>query len=370
MSSAIQEHELAQEKLMDALVKLIASTIDEKSPYTGGHCQRVPEIAMMLAKAAQESDRPPFSQFGFKTRDEWREFEIAAWLHDCGKIVTPEHIVDKATKLEMIYNRINEIRMRFEVLLRDAQISYWKERAKGSNDDQALTDALAETENRLKEDFEFIAQCNIGGEFMAQDKLDRLNAIGKQTWIRHFDDRLGLSPVETAQLQEPAGQLPCEEALLSDSPGHKIPRDPERIRDDKEFGFKMEIPELKQNQGEYHNLSIARGTLTQEDRYIIQEHITATIRMLDLLPFPKELDQIPDIAGAHHETLIGNGYPRQLKGEEISIPGRILTIADIFEALTASDRPYKKAKPLGAALDIMKGMAKRGHIDQDLFHVF
>ncbi|WDP84701.1 MAG: hypothetical protein HUN05_05710 [Desulfobacter sp.] len=355
---------------MDALIKLIASTIDEKSPYTGKHCERVPEIAFMLARAAQKSDLPGLAEFKFKNKDQWREFEVAAWLHDCGKITTPEHIVDKGTKLEMIYNRIHEIRMRYEVLLRDAQLAYWKKRAQGTEEDFSLIKELEETQQRLHKEFAFIADCNIGGEFMDPERTDQLKTIRAQTWTRHFDNRLGLSHIEAEQYPETEQPLPYQEQLLQDRPEHILSRDPDRHKEDEKFGFNMPVPDLAHDQGELHNLTIARGTLTEEDRYKIQEHITATIRMLDILPFPADLAQVPEYAGAHHETLVGDGYPRKLTKEQISIPGRILAIADIFEALTASDRPYKKAKPLGKVIQIMAGMRDRGHIDPELFRVF
>ena len=369
MATSIRDHEKAQEHFMDSLIKLIASTIDQKSPYTGGHCERVPEIAVLLAQAAEKSDDPVLADFRFKTREEWREFEVAAWLHDCGKIVTPEHIVDKGTKLEVIYNRIHEIRMRYEVLLRDAQIEYWKAKADDS-DTPELSQKLSDTEDRLQDEFAFIAGCNIGGEFMDPEKVDQLKKIASQTWTRHFDDSIGLSHIEADLFADHIKPVPCEEKILDDRPEHILARDLDRYKDDDKFGFNMPVPELTYNQGELYNLGIGRGTLTAEDRYIIQEHITATIRMLDILPFPDELARVPEYAGAHHETLTGEGYPRKLKKEQISIPGRILAIADIFEALTASDRPYKKAKPLSVAIRIMAGMRDRGHIDPDLFKVF
>ena len=127
MVGAIQTHEAAQRALMDAFIELIAQAIDDKSAYTGGHCKRVPELALMLAESASASDHPAFQAFNLDSDDQWREFRIAAWLHDCGKITTPEHIVDKGSKLETIYNRIHEIRMRFEVLWRDAEIDYLKQ---------------------------------------------------------------------------------------------------------------------------------------------------------------------------------------------------------------------------------------------------
>jgi HD-GYP domain-containing protein (c-di-GMP phosphodiesterase class II) len=132
----------------------------------------------------------------------------------------------------------------------------------------------------------------------------------------------------------------------------------------------MAIPEHQYNLGEVYNLSIARGTLTTEDRFKINEHMISTIKMLENLPFPKELSRVPRYASTHHETLKGTGYPRQLSAEDLSIPERVLVISDIFEALTASDRPYRKAKPISVAVNIMHKMALDEHIDLELFRLF
>ena len=370
MAAAIQKHQKAQQHLMDSFIKLMASTIDEKSPYTGKHCERVPQLAMMLAKAASDSHQQPFSHFKLHTPDQWREFEIAAWLHDCGKIITPEHIVDKSTKLETIYNRIHEIRTRFEVLLRDARIRYWKESSQNPEKTVELQQALKKTEQQLQEDFAFIAGCNVGGEFMAEEDIERVKKIAGREWIRHFDNRLGLSHIELGRYKGSAEILPCKERLLADLPEHLFPRPSQGSDKNNVSGLNIEIPEYFQNQGEVYNLCVPKGTLSKEERYRIQEHSISTIRMLELLPFPRELEKIPEIAGAHHETLAGTGYPRKLTEDQLSIPARILAIADIFEALTASDRPYKTAKSLNEALKILNFMKKERHIDKALFELF
>ncbi|MCK8045902.1 transporter substrate-binding domain-containing protein [Shewanella sp. 1CM18E] len=371
MSCSIKEYEENQKELMESFIKLIAQAIDDKSPYTAGHCNRVPELGLMLAAAAEKSDLAPFKDFKFNSADEHREFRIAAWLHDCGKITTPEFIVDKGTKLEAVYNRIHEVRMRFEVLWRDAEIHYLKQVAL---DDEAKEFYLAELEqkqNQLKQDFEFIATANIGGEFMGQESKDRLAELASITWQRHFDDRLGLSPVEELNLSEREEQqvYPVTEPLLRDKPEHIIKRINE-VKFDPKFGIKMTIPKDQYNLGELYNLSISRGTLTAEDRFKINEHITSTIKMLENLPFPPELARVPRYASTHHETLKGTGYPRKLTAEDLSIPERILVVADIFEALTAADRPYKKAKPLSVAIDILYKMALDEHLDMELFKLF
>ncbi|WP_345939961.1 HD domain-containing phosphohydrolase [Shewanella colwelliana] len=369
MSDSIKVHEHNQKALMEAFIKLIAQAIDDKSPYTAGHCNRVPELGLMLAQSASESGLPAFKAFGFKNEDEHREFRIAAWLHDCGKITTPEHIVDKGSKLEVIYNRIHEVRMRFEVLWRDAQISYYTQCIASPDKQETLKTELDATFIQLTEDFEFIANANVGGEFMDQDHVDRLHQLAKTPWVRHFNDKLGLSPIEELNYPEEEQTLPVTETLLSNKPQHIIKRD-FPVHFDEKFGIKMEIPEHLYNQGELHNLAIARGTLTAEDRFKINEHITSTIKMLENLPFPPELARVPRYASTHHETLKGTGYPRKLTAEQLSIPERILVLADIFEALTAADRPYKKAKPISVAIDILHKMALDQHVDIEVFRLF
>lgn len=371
MAQAIQRHAEEQEALIDAFILLIAQAIDEKSPYTGGHCARVPVIAMMLAECAHESDQPPFDAFRFKNDSEWREFRISAWLHDCGKITTPEFVVDKGSKLETIYNRIHEIRTRFEVLWRDAEITYLKNSLHDPQSEPAHKDAWLQQQAQLQAQFAFIATCNQGGEAMSAADIQQLDTLAKITWTRHFDDRLGLSPAERRHLQtcEHDSTLPQIEYLLQDKPWHRIQRTtttacPER------FGIHMAKPELLYNRGERYNLKIERGTLTKEDRYKINEHVISTIRMLDRLPFPENLKRVPRYASTHHETLDGRGYPRGLTAKDLSMPERIMVLADIFEALTASDRPYKNAKTLSEALDLMNQMVQDQHIDRDVFTLF
>ncbi len=369
MVAAIQAHELAQRALMDAFIELIAQAIDDKSAYTGGHCKRVPELALMLAEHASASELPAFQNFRLQTDDQWREYRIAAWLHDCGKITTPEHIVDKGSKLEAIYNRIHEVRTRFEVLWRDAEIDYWKQRLERPEQQAQLSLHLLQRQHELTEQYAFVASCNVGGEFLDQEKLRRLQDIAKKTWRRHFDDRLGLSPLEELRVRGSIPTLPVTEQLLSNKPEHIIART-QAATYPQEFGINMDIPEHLYNLGELYNLSVSRGTLTDEDRFKINEHMISTIKMLESLPFPDELKNVPRYASTHHETMKGSGYPRKLPGEKLSIPERILAIADIFEALTAADRPYKKAKPVSAALDIMYKMVLDNHIDRDCFELF
>jgi len=369
MVASIKAHEQAQRKLMDSFIELIAEAIDDKSAYTGGHCERVPELAMMLAQTASESTLPAFRDFRLETEDEWREYRIAAWLHDCGKITTPEHIVDKGSKLETIYNRIHEVRTRFEVLWRDAEIEFLVTVAENAGKRGDAQRQLAKTHARLQDDFRFVARCNVGGEFLADEDQERLRRIAATRWQRHFDDRIGLSPTEEMRLPDAAENLPAEEQLLSDKPEHLIRRTGSTDYPEK-YGIKMDVPPYLANLGEIYNLSVSRGTLTAEDRFRINEHMISTIKMLESLPFPAELSKVPRYASTHHETMRGSGYPRRLSGEELSIPERILAVADIFEALTASDRPYKKAKTVSEALDILYKMVEDHHVDRDCFELF
>ncbi|MFJ3147860.1 phosphohydrolase [Pseudomonas putida] len=373
---AIETRQLveAQQRLLDAMIKLLADAIDAKSPYTGGHCERVPQLAQMLLDQAVSADSGPFASFSM-TEAERYEFRVAAWLHDCGKVTSPEYVVDKATKLETLYNRIHEVRMRFEVLWRDAELAYWQGLASGA-DQQVLKAALQRSQAELQDDFAFVAQANIGGEFMQDTDIQRLQVIGKRRWLRHFDNRLGISRDEAERLVGvPQPALPTEEPLLADRPEHCVPwgtRTPPVVKDDPRniWGFDMHLPGHASNYGELYNLSIRRGTLTDEERFKINEHIVQTIIMLSALPLPRHLKRVPDIAGNHHEKMNGSGYPRRLGGQDLGIAERVMAIADIFEALTAADRPYKPPKTLSESVKILVAMAREGHVDGQLLQLF
>ena len=361
----------AQKRLLDSFIQLIAGAIDAKSAYTGGHCLRVPELTKMLTKAAVDVADGPFKEFAM-TEDQWYELHLGAYLHDCGKVTTPEYVVDKATKLETIYDRIHEIRTRFEVVKRDAVIEYLRALLDQPENADALRRGLEERLARIDDDFAFVAECNIGGEFMAPEKVERIKKIAAVTWKRTLDDRLGVSHEELKRKQRAVPpELPIDEPLLSDKVEHIFPRSPSPYyTPDNKWGFKMDVPMHEYNRGEVYNLCIGRGTLTAEDRFKINEHMVQTIRMLNELPFPKHLKAVPEYAGGHHETLHGTGYPRRLKKEDMSIPARIMAIADIFEALTAADRPYKKAKTLSESIKIMFFFKKDHHVDPELFDLF
>jgi HD-GYP domain-containing protein (c-di-GMP phosphodiesterase class II) len=304
--------------LFDAFVKLIATAIDEKSPYTGGHCRRVPELTMMLAEAASESDIGDLRDFHLNDDDRY-ELSVASWLHDCGKITTPEYVMDKSTKLETIYDRIHEVDLRFEVMKRDAEIETLREkleRTRRGESTEGLDEVLYSRLRTWDEQKTFLQESNIGGEFMDDDQQHRVREIAAQTYSASG----GRQPLLSAE--------------------------------------------------EVENLTIAKGTLTDEERNVINHHIVATIKMLESLPFPKMLQNVPEYAGGHHERMDGKGYPRGLTREQMSVPARVMAIADVFEALTAVDRPYKKGKKLSECLTIMGRMKEDNHIDPELFQVF
>ena len=307
-------------KLLESLIQLVATAIDEKSPYTGGHCKRVPELTMMLAEAANDIDVGPLKHFSMDDEDRY-ELSIAAWLHDCGKITTPEYVVDKSTKLETIYDRIETVDTRFEILKRDVEIQMLRQRVAAMErgekpDPAALEQDYREDVRQLDEELDFLHLSNTGGEFMSAEDQQRIREIGQRRWLHNGE----------------------EVALLSDN--------------------------------EVYNLCIAKGTLTPEEREVINNHIVATIKMLETLPFPKHLKNVPEYAGGHHEKMDGTGYPRGLTGEQMSVQARVMAIADIFEALTARDRPYKEGKKLSEAIRILGFMKKDRHIDADLFEIF
>ncbi|MDR9499941.1 MAG: transporter substrate-binding domain-containing protein [Hydrogenovibrio sp.] len=369
MAQSIQEYQKAQAELLESLVELIADAIDEKSAYTGGHCRRVPKLAMMLLDAANQSDRGPFARYALTDPDERWAFELGAWLHDCGKVTTPEFVVDKATKLETLYNRIHEIRTRFEVLWRDAEIACLQACQAGQPVEQAVEER-DRLQAQLQTEFETLAKANVGGEWMSPERQAEIERIGKRTWTRHFDDRLGLSAQELSRYKTAPCALPCEESLLNDKPEHLIKREHFDEEDYRKKGFVTPVPKWLYNLGELYNLRIEKGTLTPEERFKIQEHVIMTIKLLGRLPLPDELRNLPAYAGTHHENMDGSGYPCGLTAADMSVPERIMVVADIFEALTASDRPYKQPKSLSQSLKILQSMCENGEIDPDVFHLF
>lgn len=360
----------SQDALFESLIQLTATAIDTKSPYTGGHCSRVPVLSQMLAEKAEQADEGPLKFFKFSTPLEKKAFTIGSWLHDAGKMTTPEFVVDKAVKLETIHNRIHEIRTRFEVMLRDARLMEKEALLEGKSPETAAEE-LRKIENRLFEEFDYIANANSGSTYLPEGFEEKIRIIGKQTWKSHFNHTLGLSSEEQEKFIPPyvKGET-IDEPLIADKPQHLIKDKGKTKAKYNDYGFILPHPEYLYNRGEIYNLLIEKGTLTSEERYKINEHIMQTIVMLDQLPFPAGMTKIPEFVSTHHETLTGTGYPWGLKANQLSIPSRIMTIADIFEALTASDRPYKEAKKLSEAIEILYQQTLTKHIDTDLFELF
>ena len=365
----VEALQIAQKDLLDAFIKLIASAIDAKSKYTGGHCERVPELSMMIADVANESEDGIFKDFSIDTDDERRELSIAAWLHDCGKVTTPEYVVDKATKLETIYNRIHEVRTRFEVIHRDLTIEALNKKLDGQNTN-TVDEWLENEHKKLIEEYELVANANVGAEFMKDENKELIRTIASRTWTRNFDDTIGLAHEEKKRVLKENTTTPQVEKLLDDKIRHIIPREHFDYDEYERMGFKTKVPEHLYNLGELYNICTSAGTLSYEERFKIQEHVHMSLIMLEQLPFPEYLKNVPLFAGAHHETLIGTGYPRQLTIKDMPIASRIMAIADVFEALTASDRPYKEPKTLSASIRILSFMAKDQHLDPDIFKLF
>ena len=336
-------------QLLESFIEVLARAIDAKSPYTGAHNQRVPVIARLLATAAVQEDSGPLKEFDMAPND-WYSLHIASWLHDCGKVTTPEYVVDKATKLETINNRIHEIRNRFEVLRRDAHIEYLKKRLNNMDSQENLQAEFIAKVKKLEDDFDFVTSCNIGDTALTDEDIARLEQLSHLKFTRYFSRMKGLSWAERDNIKhKDLYDKPAIETLLQDREDHLFK------------GY---------NNGELYNLQTRQGTINREEREKINEHIVVTIDMLKALPFPQELSNVIEYAGAHHERIDGKGYPNGLTGDQMSIPAKIMAIADIFEALTASDRPYKEPKKLSEVLSIMKEMKNNGHIDPCLYDVF
>lgn len=296
-----------QRNLLESFIKIIAQSIDAKSPYTGNHCERVPVLTEMLAQAACHDRHGVFKNFSM-TDEEKYELHIAAWLHDCGKIVTPVHVMDKATKLETIHDRMSEIYTRLEVMKREAKIAM-------------LEGILNETEyrarlNELEQAAAFLEETNKGSEFMDDAALERLQQVATWTW----HDGTQAKPLLTEQ--------------------------------------------------ELYNLSVRRGTITPEERQIMNDHMVHTVNMLESMPWPKHLRRVPEYACGHHEKMDGTGYPRGLLASTMSVPARMMAVADVFEALTAADRPYKPAKKLSESMAIIGKLKQLNHLDPQIVDFF
>ena len=362
----------ARKALLDAFIRLVAGAIDAKSPYTGGHCQRVPELTFMLAEAACAAKDGPFKDFSLSD-EQWEALHIAGWLHDCGKVTTPEYVVDKATKLETIYDRIHEIRMRFEVLKRDAADRLLEGHRRRRRPRPRRHAELERQLAALDEEFAFVAGCNEGGEFMDPKKVERLARSPRAPGCAPSTTASASRTTrERARIARRRRRLPAVERLLDDKPEHVIARThADRCRRTIPGASSSQVPEHKYNRGELHNLAIARGTLTAEERYIINHHIVQTIIMLSQLPFPSHLKSVPEIAGGHHEKMDGTGYPKRLERERDE-PGR----ADdgdrrhLRGAHRGRPARTRRRKTLSEALKIMSFMKRDQHIDPELFDLF
>lgn len=307
--------------LFYAFIKSIANAIEEKSPYTGGHINRVVDISMMIARRINDIDEGPFAEVHFN-EDELEELKLAAWLHDIGKIITPEWVVDKASKLQTIYDRVDLVGQRFDLIAtikeRDAMARKAELYAAGAGADEiaAVDEALAAELDTLAEERAFIMSCNHPGEFMSDERRQQVRDIAAKTF-------------------EVDGEV---------------------------------RPYVTEDEAE--NLCIRKGTLTDSERQIIENHARMTGQMLSELPFPKKLSRVPEYASGHHEKLDGTGYPKGLADDQLPLQARIMAVADIFEALTAKDRPYKRPMPLSQAVKILGFMKKDRHIDPDVHDLF
>jgi HD-GYP domain-containing protein (c-di-GMP phosphodiesterase class II) len=303
--------------LLESFFKSIATAIDEKSPYTGNHGRRVVELTIYIAEKINNTKEGFFKNI-FLNENQMNELVMAAWLHDVGKIAVPEYVMDKSTKLESIYDRINLLKTRFEVIRRDIEINHMSRERASSESSKIHSDngSYEEALKSLEEDLNFIESVNQGSEFMSDEKIERVKKIASRTWKINGEER----------------------PLLTDE--------------------------------EVKNLSVRKGTLTEDEKKVINSHAALTYEILSQLPFPKKLRNIPHYASSHHEFINGTGYPKGLKGDEIPLQARILALADIFEALTAGDRPYRKGNTLSGAIKILGFMVKDALLDKDLFDLF
>ena len=309
-------------ELFEAFVKVMATAIDEKSPVTGGHIRRVADLTLTMAEVIHDLKEGHFKDKTF-TPDQMYELRIAAYMHDIGKVTSPVEIVEKAKKLQTIFDRIQYVRLRMAYISQKIELEGQEAKIKilqNGSSPEKLNSIEKETLEKLieiEEILKFINKCNEPGEFLDDEILVRLKEVSEKTYI---DDAGEQQPFIT------------EDELV--------------------------------------NLSIRRGSITEKERRKMQDHAAVTLKMLKQIPFTKKLKNIPDFAGAHHEFLNGKGYPLGLKGDEISFEGRLMAVTDIAEALTASDRPYKKAMPLETVYRILRSMVEGEELDPNLVELF
>lgn len=294
------------EDFLNSFVKTIGHAIDAKSPHTKNHISKVSKIALLIANAINE-DETIYKDVKY-TKNDLHEINLAAHMHDIGKISIPESVIDKSKKLECIVDRIEFIKQRAEILKRDFEIALLKNEIK--------QDFYEKSIEKIKDDILFLEETNIGEEFMDDKRIHRIDEIANYKYL--------YNGIETSFL----------------------------------------------SQDEIYNLSIRKGTLTSEEKDIMNSHAKLSYDMLTALPFPKKYKNVLDIAANHHEKLNGKGYPRALKEEQLSLEDRIMILSDIFEALTASDRPYKEGKKLSEVFKILSFMAKDNEIDAQLLKFF
>ncbi len=296
------------ESLILQFVSSIAQAIDRKSKYTGAHIQRVGVISKELVNVIQ-NDKKIFPNKTF-SQDEIQEIRLAALMHDFGKIITPEFIMDKSTKLEAVIDGISVVEERCNLIINIVKKD--KEIAELKNEPLKKFDKIVKEIEIFKV---FINIMNSGAEFMSDEFVQELEEIYK---FRYFSND-------------------TEYRILTDD--------------------------------EYEKLSVRKGTLTKDEIGKMQEHAQTSYNILSSLTFPKKYKNIPIYASLHHEKLNGKGYPFHYTAEQIPFPARIIAIADIFEALTATDRPYKKGKTIMETLTILAKMASNNEIDSSILDV-
>ena len=301
-----------QKILFRSFIKLVVDALENKDAVTGGHCNRVPLLTMMFAEHINKDKSEKYKDFSF-SEDEMDELDVAGWLHDFGKVATPDHIMNKSTKLEGLFDKIDQIKLRFEILKRDVELDFYKKQIDGNEIDKEVLNSKIQ---KINDDFSFLEKSNVGGEFMSEDLQKKVYDIAEKT-INLNDKSM-------------------------------------KILSEAEVDF----------------LTISKGTLSKKDREVMENHVSLTYQLLDKLPYPDHLKQVPFYAGCHHEKINGEGYPNGYSGDQLPLQARIIAIADVFEGLTAPDRPYKEPYKLSKALNILKFMVNDGEIDSDLFNLF